>query len=715
MERRVHSPTWRPGRRPSTFRGVRPRAQVPNVPPETIAEKLAEKQREISVAEFFERNKQILGFDSPTRALLHAVKEAVDNALDACEESSILPDIQVELKQGASDNEFLMIVEDNGPGIVRKNLGNVFGSLLFGSRFHAYRQSRGQQGIGISATVLYGQLTTGKHTVVTSKIGKGHPAVRVELAIDTKKNAPEKIKEDTVTWEKDHGTRVEIPLVGRYIKGKQSPFEYLRATAIVNPHARFSFVEPDGTTTLFERVHDEVPPPAKEIKPHPHGVEIGALLRMARAYEGHKLSAFLQNEFSSVGQRSVAEILKTAALKDTVHPRKMTRDEAKALIDAFPKVKIMAPPTDCLSPIGDVLVKRGLKKETVDVSPEFIVSTTRPASVSSGHPFVIEAGIVYGGTLNKEEPVKLLRYANRVPLLYQHGACALTHAIEDMDWRRYGFDQRGGKGIPVGPAIILVHIAATKVPFTSESKEAVADVEEILKEVKLGLQECARTLGRHLAKRTKREKTREKFTLITKILPKIAEKSSHIVGKTPPKLDKVLCEIMNVVWIDDVVEEEKMAAAKGSAPKPAPKPPAKGSTKITDFSAQELSVLGSEAAPKLQVDRYSAKSKIAIWNYMLKKQHFRLFAVIPPHAVVAESNIKPKSVNDRFLEFEIPAIASAQKFDLTFTLAGLEKGDYDENELYVAGINEVYVVGADPWRGAEGVLQQDEAAAATEA
>jgi DNA topoisomerase VI subunit B len=674
------------------------------LPPETMAEKLAEKQREISVAEFFERNKQILGFDSPTRALLTAIKEAVDNALDACEEASILPDIYVEIKQGPHDNEYVMIVEDNGPGIVKKNLGNIFGSLLYGSRFHAVRQARGQQGIGISATVLYGQLTTGKHAIVTSKIGKGRPAVKVELAIDTKRNAPELIKESTESWEKDHGTRIEIPLVGRYIKGKQSPYEYVRATAIVNPHARITFVEPDGTTTAFERVHDEVPPAAKEIKPHPLGTEIGTILRMARAYDGYKLSAFLTSEFSSVGARTAGDILKAAGLKDTVHPKKMTREEAKALIDAFPKVKIMAPPTDCLSPIGEVLVKRGLKKETVDISPEFIVATTRPASVQTGHPFIIEAGIVYGGTLPKDETVKVLRYANRVPLLYQQGACALTHALEEMDWRRYGFEQRGGKGVPVGPAILLVHIAATKVPFTSESKEAVADVEEILKEVKLALQECARTLGRHLAKRTKREKTREKFTLITKILPRIAEKSAHIVGKPAPSLDKVLCEIMNVVWIDDAVEQEKMPTPKNA---PAPKAAAKGSTKLSDFSAGD----GAAAEAAKPVDRFNAKAKVTVWNYMLKKQHFRIFALIPPHAVVAETSVKPVRVKDRYIEFDIPSIPPAQKFELSFTLAGLEKGDYDENELYVSGINEVHVVGADPWRGAEGVLNEEEPAA----
>ncbi len=680
-----------------------------------IAEKLAEKQQEISVAEFFERNKQILGFDSPTRAILTAVKEAVDNALDACEESAVLPDVRVEIKQGASDNEFLMIVEDNGPGIVKENLGKIFGSLLYGSRFHAVRQARGQQGIGISATVLYGQLTTGKHAIVASKIGKGRPAYRIELAIDTKKNAPEIISRDVESWEKDNGTRIEIPLVGRYIKGKQSPFEYLRATAIVNPHARFTFIEPDGTTTHFERVHDELPAPAKEIKPHPLGIEIGTLLRMARSYQGYKLSAFLTQEFSSVGSRTAAEILKTAGLSDSVHPKKLNREDAKALLDAFPKVRIMSPPTDCLSPIGEVLVKRGLKKETEDVSPEFIVSTTRPAAVYSGHPFIIEAGIVYGGTLPKEEPVKVLRFGNRVPLLYQQGACALTHAMEDMDWRRYGFEQRGGKGLPVGPAIITVHIAATKVPFTSESKEAVADVEEILKEVKLALQEVARNLGRHLAKRTKREKTREKFILITKVLPKIAEKSAHIVGRSTPKLDKVLCEIMNVVWIDDSIEEEKMEGPKKTTAAKAAAKLSAGSTKLTDFSKDEAAALAPPGTPQLHVERHNAKAKITIWNYMLKRQHFRLFAVVPPHAVVAETSVKPVQIKDRFLEFDIPTIAPAQKFELTFMLAGLEKGDYDENELYVQGINEVYVVGADPWRGAEGALQQEEPVLAKEA
>ncbi|HEB37778.1 MAG TPA: DNA topoisomerase VI subunit B, partial [Thermoplasmatales archaeon] len=147
-----------------------------------IAYELAKKQREISVAEFFERNKHILGFGNPTRAIVTAVKEAVDNSLDACEDARIPPDIVVEIREGEREGECLIAVEDNGPGIVEKHIPPIFGKLLYGSRFHAIRQSRGQQGIGISAVVLYGQLSTGKHAKILSKIGENEPAYLYEIA-----------------------------------------------------------------------------------------------------------------------------------------------------------------------------------------------------------------------------------------------------------------------------------------------------------------------------------------------------------------------------------------------------------------------------------------------------------------------------------------------------------------------------------------------------
>ncbi|MBW3582717.1 MAG: DNA topoisomerase VI subunit B [Euryarchaeota archaeon] len=680
--------------------------------PEPIATELAKKQKEISVAEFFERNKQVLGFDSPTRALITAVKEAVDNALDACEEANVLPDVYVEITpvEGTED-EFRLIIEDNGPGVVKRQIPNVFARLLYGSRFHAIRQTRGQQGIGISAVVLYSQLTTGHHALITSRIAADRPTHCVELAIDTKKNEAEIVSETRPEWDKAHGTRIEVQMVARYVAGRQSVLEYLRSTSIVNPHAHIVFKDPKGQVWDFERATDVLPQIPEDIKPHPHGVERGTILKMARETKARKLSAFLRTEFSSIGSRSGKEILDKAGLKDAIKPKDLDRDQIKALHGAFKQVKVMAPPTTCLSPIGEQLTKRGLKKETVDISPEFIATATRPPAVHSGHPFQIEVGIVYGGKLPKDESVKLLRFANRVPLLYQQGGCGLTKAIEGIDWRRYGLEQRGGRGVPNGPAIFLVHIASSKVPFTSEAKEAVASIEEIEDEVKRAFRDCARHMSRHLRKKEKRAKTSEKFKLISQVLPRIAEKSAKVLEKPVPDLTHIICKIMDVVWIEDKIEYERWEGSeppegpKAYQPKPAKKKEAAvGQTTllVEEESGLEVATNGhvekSEGKPK---GIWITTSTIEVTNYMLKSRKFKLYAIKPEGVVMTEVEPKPSAVEDRYVVWDLPKLGSTEKATLKFSFAGLQKGDFDDNELFVEGINDINVVGADEWHGGD--------------
>jgi len=111
------------------------------------ARSMAARQRDISVSEFFTKNRHLLGFDNPQKALLTAVKEAVDNSLDACEEAGILPDLEVEIAE-VSENRYRVAVQDNGPGIVQQQVPKIFGKLLYGSKFHRLKQQRGQQGIG---------------------------------------------------------------------------------------------------------------------------------------------------------------------------------------------------------------------------------------------------------------------------------------------------------------------------------------------------------------------------------------------------------------------------------------------------------------------------------------------------------------------------------------------------------------------------------------
>jgi len=622
----------------------------------SIAEELAKKQREISISEFFERNKQILGYDSATKALLTVVKEAVDNSLDAASDADIIPEISVEIQKTDKD-EFRVIVEDNGPGIVKREVANVFGRLLYGSRFHSLRQSRGQQGLGISGAIMYGQITTGKPALIRTRTAEMDVAYEVELILDTRRNKPSVQREDFVAWEKPHGTHVEIPLKGRYISSKQSPLEYLRATAIVNPHARITFKPPEGDPITFERVTEELPAKTIEIKPHPYGIELGTFLAMAKETKSYKLSAFLEEEFSRISSRVAKEISEKAGVSPDKKPKTLDLEAAKQILDAIKEVKIMAPPTDCLSPIGEKLIKKGLKNVLGSLKPEFYSPPlTRAPAVWQGNPFQVEVGIVYGGALPPDQPVEVLRFANRVPLLYQAGACATTQAAQTVDWRRYGLEQRGGQGLPYGPAIILVHIASVKVPFTSEAKEAVAPVPDIMEELDLALKECGRRLKTHLTKKARRAKTREKFEIVQIILPKIAEKSAKIVGKKVPVLDATITKIMSVIWM-----EESIA--------------------------------------------YDAKAKkhtvtVDIHNFTSTGKKFNLHALVPRSATLRSADPKAAEVReDGKITWELKRIASVEKATVTFELTGLDKDEYDEAELYVSGISPELVIGAEPLPG----------------
>jgi len=506
---------------------------------EIKAYELAKQQREISISEFFLKNRHLLGFDNPTRALMMVVKEAVDNAIDATDEMKILPEIKVEINQLAEDR-FKIIVEDNGPGIVRNQIPNIFGKLLYGSKFHRLKQNRGSQGIGISAAVLYSQLTTGKATKIYSRISPKKPAHYFELQIDTKKNEPRVLKDEQVNWNKDHGTKIELEIEGRYLKGKQSVDEYIRKTSMVNPHATILYINPEKEKFEYKRVTEELPKEAKEIKPHPYGIELGHLIKMLHDTRANTIAGFLQNDFSRIGQLTAKEICEKAKLKQDEKPKKLEHKQIELLFKILQETKIMAPSSDCLSPIGAELLEKGLRKE---IQADFYVTTTRNPNVYRGMPFQIEAGIAYGGELDKESQVILMRFANRVPLLYQQGACAITEAVSEINWKPYGLDQ-SGNNLPSGPAIILVHIASIWVPFTSEAKEAVAHYDEIIKEIKLALQECGRKLSIYIHRHIKAAEQREKINLFEKYIPELANALSNLTGDKKENLQEKLQKIL---------------------------------------------------------------------------------------------------------------------------------------------------------------------------
>jgi len=518
---------------------------------ESVAEAMAKKQREISISEFFAKNRHLLGFDNPRKALLTTVKEAVDNSLDACEEAHILPELEIGVKQVAEDR-FQVWVQDNGPGIVKGQIPNIFGRLLYGSKFHTLRMARGQQGIGISAAGMYGLLTTGKSVKIISRTGPRAKAHYYALRIDTKKNRPDVIKDEVVEWDAKSGTKVEIELEARYQRGRQSVDEYLAQTAITNPHASIRYILPDGEVREYKRTVKQIVTVPKSVKPHPYGVELGVLMKMAKDTSAKTMTSFLCQDFSRVSSRVSQQILDKAKLPSRRRPGSMSHTEAEKLHKAIVETKIMAPSMNCIVPIGEDALMKGLEQV---VDGEFYTVFTRPPTVYRGNPFLIEVGLAYGSSSNGEvededlevsggngdekQLMRVLRFANRVPLLYQQSACAIFKSIMQTNWRLYGLSQSRG-ALPSGPITVIVHVASVWVPFTSESKEAVAHYPEIIKEIKLALAECGRQMNRYLRRERRRKEEAKKRGYIEKYLPAIGEALQEILDLKDRQVSRVV-------------------------------------------------------------------------------------------------------------------------------------------------------------------------------
>jgi DNA topoisomerase-6 subunit B len=595
------------------------------------AQSMAASQRDISVSEFFAKNRHLLGFDNPRKALLTTVKEAVDNSLDACEEAGILPEIWVHIERVGTDR-YKVGVQDNGPGILKKQIPLIFGKLLYGSKFHRMRMSRGQQGIGISAAGMHGLLTTGKPVKIVSKISVKDPAHYYEIQIDTKRNQPEilngkgegveippnglgqkLIEKYGIEWtESDHGTRVTIELEAKYQRGRGSVDEYLEQTAIANPHIIVHYTDPDANQRDYSRVAEQLPPEPKEIKPHPYGIELGRLVAMLKDTKAPTTSQFLVHSFSRVSPAIAQRLCTAAKISTRSNPKRIGRQEADALYQAIQETKIPAPATDCIVPIGEELILKGLRQV---VPGEFYAAATRPPAVYRGNPFQLEVGLAWGGVspvsrvtreglaelleesdartlrqflitsfqglgsdaadkilvaanvgtrvspgrlkspdvdrlhealqsvnITEGQSMNVLRYANRVPLQFQAGACAITQTVMATNWRAYGLSQSRGS-VPSGPVTVMVHMASVWVPFTNESKEAVASYPEIQKELRLALQTVGRKLGMFLRRRLRVRHEGERRNLFLRYIGEVASAVNRVNGYDKKKLYEQLLEV----------------------------------------------------------------------------------------------------------------------------------------------------------------------------
>jgi DNA topoisomerase-6 subunit B len=345
---------------------------------------------------------------------------------------------------------------------------------------------------------------------------------------------------------------VTLEIEGRYQKGRASVDEYLEQTAIANPHVTLVYRTPEGEPREYPRTIHELPPQPREIKPHPYGIEFGVLLRMLQDTGSHSLAGFLAADFSRVSAAVAQEVCRTAKLSSNARPRQIRGADAEALYKAIQSTKIMAPPSNCVSPIGEKAILHGLYKQ---IKGEFYTAVTRPPAVYRGNPFIIEAGLAYGKgpdpaaappeapavplaegeqREDDDELARVIRYANRVPLLYQQSACATFKAVLETAWRNYGVAQSKG-ALPAGPMVVFVHMASVWVPFTSESKEAIADYDEIRKEIKLALQECGRRLGVFLRRRERAKSEFRRRNIFELYIEEVVEACARLKGGKLPK------------------------------------------------------------------------------------------------------------------------------------------------------------------------------------
>lgn len=499
---------------------------------------MAQTFEEISAADFFYRNRDIAGFTNPSRAIFVAIRELVENSLDAAESHRLVPDIYVRLSyegEATKDTQIYKLrVEDNGIGVPPRHIPSAFGQILFGSKYKL-KQQRGTFGLGGKMAILYGQITTHQPASIVSSTGISKTYM-YKLMIDIQRNRPlildRKVLINKEMW---RGTIVEFTLEGDYFRAMPKILDYFKQTAMVNPYANLTFVDPKGRLYKFIRVTKDMPTAPKETKPHPYGVDVELLQRLIQITPYKNMLDFLRNHFHRVGDITAKKFLEYSNLSPSKNPKRLDHEEIVRLMHMLKKFPDFLPPdASCLSPLGEDLLRTGILKE---LNPEFVSVHQRKPATYAGHPFIVETGIAYGGEIPARGNFMVYRFANRIPLLYDEANDVSVRVIQAMNWRRY-------RVTPEMPVAIFVHICSTKVPYKTVGKEFIADRPEVRREIANGLREVARQIQLFLSKREHVDKERKRLGVFSKYLPRIAEFSTQLAGKKRrPDIEKLLASV----------------------------------------------------------------------------------------------------------------------------------------------------------------------------
>ncbi|RBQ23107.1 Type 2 DNA topoisomerase 6 subunit B [Candidatus Methanobinarius endosymbioticus] len=504
------------------------------------ASELFDNFQELTPSEFFRKNKQMLGFTGKIRSLTIVFHELITNSFDAAEEAGILPEIEIALKRVDKDH-YVLRHSDNGPGIPESYIMKVYCTMFAGSKFRNI-QSRGQQGLGCSGCVLLSQMTTGEPARVKSAWEEDgeFKGTDLEFKMDVKKNKGMLLKRRKYEPQ-NTGVCIELDFKDvSYSLAEQGAFEYIRRTMIGNPHAKITFRDPTGHKYIFNRAADVVPILPKEVLPHPRDITADDLIFMAKHTNKRRFRSLLTSSLSRMSNKRLNEIEEISGIDLNKRPKNMKWEEVESIADAFSKMEFMAPPTSGLIPIGDKQIEDGMKEI---LEPEFISTTTRkPVTYRGGIAFIIEASIAYGGKagrlVNDQKKSEVMRFANRVPLTFDQGSCAITEALKSIDWKRYGL-----KDLDNVPLTIFVNMISTQVPYLSTGKQSIAPEPEIIHEVRQATMKVARKLQKHLkAKKTaKEEALRSK--IFEKYVPVIIREAAILAETEVPEFQDVLAKV----------------------------------------------------------------------------------------------------------------------------------------------------------------------------
>ncbi len=499
------------------------------------ADEIFKQFKQYSISEFFRKNSQMLGYSGKVRSLTTIVHEYLTNSLDACEEANILPEISVCIKQVAED-KYSVTVGDNGPGIPQTHIGKALATVLAGTKFHRYIQQRGQQGIGATGCTLYSQVTTGKPIHIKSGTGRG--AYECDLSLDIKSNKP--ITANLVKLDGDFRGTIISGEFGdvKYESSDHGVYEYLKRTALSNPHASIRLTDPEGKDAVFMRSVEELPRKPKQIKPHPLGIGTSDLLDAAHRSENRRLSAFLIESFARVTQNKIDDIKAADPSIDmAMDPRNMAWGDAEKIIKAIKQVKWIAPELDSLSTIGESQI--GIAVKNI-LNPMFsAVVERRPRVFRGGIPFVVEACIAYGGNAGRvtQEGAKgsILRFANKVPLLFDGSSCAITTAINGIEWKRYGIDN-----FEEQPVSVFVNVSSVYIPYSGVGKQAIAQEEEIIDEIKLAVQDCGRALQKHISGMKNKNLRETRYSALMRYVDQMSNDLADITGSKKEEIKGAL-------------------------------------------------------------------------------------------------------------------------------------------------------------------------------